>query len=58
MSEQDLKNMGHSIGFSPTLDNPKSAKYESATTATVGSSGNGLSNNRIFTSSSDNQMGE
>ena len=56
MSQQDLKNMGHSIGFSPTLDNPKSAKYENAITVTNGCSGNGLSNNRIFTSASDNQI--
>ena len=28
MSENDLKTLGHSIGFSPTLDNPKAAKYQ------------------------------
>ena len=56
MSENDLKTLGHSIGFSPTLDNPKSAKYQSAGTATNGSSGNGYNNNRIFAASSDNQI--
>jgi hypothetical protein len=25
MSENDLKTLGHSIGFAPTLDNPKAA---------------------------------
>ena len=56
MSENDLKTLGHSIGFSPTLDNPKSAKYQSAGGATNGSSGNGYNNNRIFAGSSDNQI--
>ena len=27
MSENDLRTLGHSIGFAPTLDNPTSAKY-------------------------------
>ena len=56
MSENDLKTLGHSIGFSPTLDNPKSAKYQSAGGATNGSSGNGYNNNRIFAAASDNQI--
>jgi hypothetical protein len=56
MSENDLKTLGHSIGFSPTLDNPKSAKYQSAFATTGGGSGNGYNNNRIFASSSDNQI--
>jgi hypothetical protein len=34
MSVNDLATLGHSIGFSPTLDNPKSAKYQ-PTFATV-----------------------
>ena len=56
MSENDLKTLGHSIGFSPTLDNPKSAKYQASTTAVAGSSGNGYNNNRVFSSGSDNQI--
>jgi hypothetical protein len=56
MSVNDLAALGHSIGFSPTLDNPKSAKYQPAFAATNGASGNGYSNNRIFASSSDNQI--
>jgi hypothetical protein len=55
MSENDLKTLGHSIGFSPTLDNPKAAKYQPAFATTAAGSGNGYSNNRIFASSSDNQ---
>ena len=55
MSENDLKTLGHSIGFSPTLDNPKSAKYQSQYATLVGGSGNGYNNNRIFANSSDNQ---
>jgi hypothetical protein len=55
MSENDLKTLGHSIGFSPTLDNPKSAKYQPTFATTAGGSGNGYSNNRIFSSASDNQ---
>jgi hypothetical protein len=33
MSVNDLATLGHSIGFSPTLDNPKAAKYQSSTSA-------------------------
>jgi len=55
MSDNDLKTLGHSIGFSPTLDNPKSAKYQPTFATTAGGSGNGYSNNRIFSSASDNQ---
>jgi hypothetical protein len=55
MSENDLKTLGHSIGFSPTLYNPKSAKYQSAFATTAAGSGNGYTNNRIFSSASDNQ---
>ncbi len=46
----------HSIGFSPTLDNSKAAKYQSSNAAVAGSSGNGYNNNRIFAGSSDNQI--
>jgi hypothetical protein len=55
MSVNDLATLGHSIGFSPTLDNPKAAKYQPSITAVTGSSGNGYTNNRVFASSSDNQ---
>ena len=55
MSVNDLATLGHSIGFSPTLDNPKSTKYSPTFAATNGASGNGYSNNRIFASSVDNQ---
>jgi hypothetical protein len=48
MSVNDLATLGHSIGFSPTLDNPKSAKYQASTTAVAGSSGNGYNNNVYF----------
>jgi hypothetical protein len=47
--------LGHSIGFSPTLDNPNVAKYQPAYTSTSTASGNGFSNNRVFASSSDHQ---
>jgi hypothetical protein len=56
MSDNDLKTLGHSIGFSPTLDNPKSAKYQSTYASTVSGSGNGYNNNRVFSSTSDNQV--
>ncbi len=52
ISETDLRTIGHSIGFSPTLDNPKSAKYQPTYISTNGASGNGYSNNRV-----DNQKG-
>jgi len=56
MSVNDLATLGrHSVGFSPTLDNPKSAKYQSSSTAVNGGSGNGYNNNRVFASTSDNQ---
>jgi hypothetical protein len=43
------------LGFSSTLDNPKAAKWYPTFAATSGQSGNGLTNNRIFSHSSDNQ---
>ena len=55
MSVNDLATLGHSIGFSPTLDNPKAAKYQPSITAVNGSSGNGYTNNRVFASTTDNQ---
>ena len=48
MSVNDLATLGHSIGFSPSLDNPKSAKYQSSFGAVNGGSGNGYNNNRVF----------
>jgi hypothetical protein len=48
MSVNDLTTLGHSIGCSPTLDNPKSARYQPAFNTTAGASGNGYSNNRVF----------
>jgi hypothetical protein len=56
MSENDLKTLGHSVGFAPTLDNPKSAKYSRTVANTASKSGNGLSNNRVFAAASDNQV--
>jgi hypothetical protein len=55
MSVNDLATLGHSIGFAPTLDNPKSAKYSATYANTASASGNGLSNNRVFASTSGNQ---
>jgi hypothetical protein len=55
MSVNDLATLGHSIGFSPTLDNPKAARYQPVITTVNGSSGNGYTNNRVFASTSDNQ---
>jgi len=55
MSVNDLATLGHSIGFSPSLDNPKSARYQPAFISTSGASGNGYSNNRVFASTTDNQ---
>jgi hypothetical protein len=57
MSVNDLATLGHSIGFAPTLDNPRSARYQPTFASTAKSSGNGYSNNRIFGSSSDVQTG-
>ena len=54
-SVNDLATLGHSIGFSPTLDNPKAVKYQSTYASTATASGNGYSNNRVFASTSDNQ---
>jgi hypothetical protein len=57
MSVNDLATIGPSLGFSPTLDNTKSMKYNAAYTAAANtaSSGNGLSNNRPYAGVSDNQ---
>ena len=58
MSVNDLKTIGHTIGFSETLDNPKSMIYYDGATSAA-SSGNGLSNNRPYAAAgggSDNQI--
>ena len=55
MSENDLKTLGHSIGFAPTLDNPKAAKYSPTFANTASNSSNSLSDNRVFASGSENQ---
>ena len=57
MSVNDLATIGPSLGFSPTLDNTKSMRYNYLYTPTtnVASSGNGLNNNRPFEGVSDNQ---
>jgi len=55
MSVNDLATIGHSIGFSPTLDNTKSMRYNGVYGALATSSGNGFTNNRAF-GESDNQV--
>ena len=55
MSENDLKTLGHSIGFSPVLDNPRAARYNPTQAGASGHSGNGLCNNRPFSSASEYQ---
>jgi hypothetical protein len=56
MSVNDLATIGHTLGFSPTLDNTKSMKYNPVydTPTTVACSGNGLTNNRPYNGVSDN----
>ena len=58
MSQNDLLNLGPTLGFSPNgLDNVKSMKYSNTTTtaATAACPGYGISNNRIV-GSPDNQI--
>ena len=57
MSVNDLATIGHTLGFSPTLDNTKSMKYNAtfATPNGVSCSGNGLTNNRPYAGVADNQ---
>ena len=57
MSVNDLATLGHSLGFAPTLDNPRSARYQPTYANTAKASGNGYSNNRIFGSVTDVQTG-
>ena len=54
MSINDLQSMGHSLGFSPTLDSTKSMQYVKTYAGVASGSGNGLTNNRPF-GSLDNQ---
>ena len=56
MSVNDLATLGYSIGFAPTPDSPKAAKYQPAFANTASASGNGYSNNRLFAAASDNQI--
>ena len=56
MSENDLKTLGHSVGFSPVLDNPRSARYNPVQAGAATHSGNGLCNNRPFSSTSEYQV--
>jgi hypothetical protein len=55
MSENDLKTLGHSVRFSPVLDNPRAARNNPTQAGAAGHGGNGLCNNRPFSSSSEYQ---
>jgi hypothetical protein len=57
MSVNDLATIGHTLGFSPTLDNTKSMKNNVTyvTSSGVSCSGNGLTNNRPYGGYADNQ---
>ena len=54
MSINDLQSIGHSLGFSPTLDSTKSMQYVKTYSGVASGAGNGLTNNRPF-GSVDNQ---
>jgi len=56
MSENDLKTLGHSVGFSPVLDNPRAARYNPTQAGANGHSGNGFCNNRPFAGASEYQI--
>ena len=56
MSENDLKTLGHSVGFSPVLDNPRAARYNPTQAGAATHGGNGLCNNRPFSSASEYQI--
>jgi hypothetical protein len=56
MSENDLKTLGHSVGVSPVLDNPRAARYNPTQAGAATHSGNGLCNNRPFSSTSEFQV--
>ena len=55
MSINDLQSMGHSLGFSPTLDSTKSMQYVKTYAGVASGAGNGLTNNRPF-GAADNQI--
>jgi hypothetical protein len=55
MSVNDIATIGHSLGFSPILDNTKSMKYNGQFTTLNASSGNGFTNNRPYAGVGDNQ---
>jgi hypothetical protein len=56
MSEKYLKTLGHSVGFPPVLDNPRAARYNPTQAGAAGHGGNGLCNNRPFSSASEYQI--
>jgi hypothetical protein len=56
MSENDLKTLGHSVGFSPVLDNPRAARYNPTQAGAAGHGENGLCNNSPFSSTSEYQI--
>jgi hypothetical protein len=56
MSENDLKTLGHSVGFPPVLDNPRTARYNPTQAGAFGHSGIGLCNNRPFSRASEYQI--
>jgi hypothetical protein len=53
MSENHVKTLGHSVGFSPVLDNPTAARYNPVLAGAAIRGGNGLCNNRPFSSASE-----
>jgi hypothetical protein len=53
MSVNDITTLGHAIGFDPSLDTPKAAKWHCTYNANNGDSGNGLCNGRVFANDSD-----
>jgi hypothetical protein len=55
MSVNDKTTLVHTIGFDPTLDNPKADKWHSTYDARNGDSSNGQLNNRVFANASDKQ---
>jgi hypothetical protein len=55
MSENDLKTLGHSVGFSPALDNPRAARYNPTQAGAATHGGNALCNIRPFSSVSEFQ---
>ena len=58
MSENDIQTLGHSVGFSPVLDNPRAARYNPVQAGANGFSGNCLYNNHPFASTADVQTAD